>query len=186
MKKQIQLLNREVEYNFIGSRRTKKIWLAIRCDGSFTVTAPARMKVASVEDFIIKKSSWVCKKLDYFKKHAGQILHVDKKDLLLHKTAALKLAEDRLDYFNQFYGFKYKKITIRNQRRRWGSCSREGNLSFNYQIALLPPKLSDYIIVHELCHLGQLNHSEKFWRLVEKTVPDHRAVRAEFRRLHLH
>ena len=104
-------------------------------------------------------------------------------EYLAHKEAALKLVTERLEYFNQFYNYKWNKVTIRNQLTRWGSCSRKGNLSFSYKLALLPPRLSDYIIVHELCHLGQFNHSRAFWALVEQQVSEHREIRKELKRI---
>ena len=70
---------------------------------------------------------------------------------------------------------------MRNQRSRWGSCSRSGNLNFNYRIASLRPELQDYIVVHELCHLKEFNHKEGFWALVALTVPDWQTLRAELR-----
>ncbi len=96
---------------------------------------------------------------------------------LKHKQQARIIVEDRLSYFNQFYGYKWNRITIRNQKTRWGSCSKKGNLNFNYKIALLPPQMADYIIVHELCHLGEFNHSANFWNLVTKTVPNYKIIR---------
>lgn len=95
------------------------------------------------------------------------------KEYAQYKNVALKLVLERLEYFNQFYGFTYHKVTIRNQKTRWGSCSKAGNLNFSYRIALLPSCLADYIIVHELCHLGQFNHSQTFWNLVAQQFPDH-------------
>jgi hypothetical protein len=96
---------------------------------------------------------------------------------LLHKHTAHELVRARLEYFNTFYNFSYKKITIRNQASRWGSCSRRGNINFNYRIALISPELADYVIVHELCHLGEFNHSQKFWDLVERTIPNWKSLR---------
>jgi hypothetical protein len=90
-----------------------------------------------------------------------------------------------MEYFNHFYGLKWKKVMIKNQKTRWGSCSRQGNINFNYKIALLPERAVDYIIVHEMCHLVEMNHSRKFWNLVAKTVPDHREVRRDLRKNHL-
>lgn len=104
-----------------------------------------------------------------------------KGDFLTHKDMAYEIVRSRLEYFNQFYNFKYNKITIRNQISRWGSCSKKGNLNFNYRIALLKPELADYIVVHELCHLGEFNHSKNFWDLVEKTLPDWRKLRSELK-----
>lgn len=102
-------------------------------------------------------------------------------DFITHKTKALELVQTRLFYFNSIYNFSYNKISVRNQSSRWGSCSRKGNLSFNYRIVLLPPELADYIIVHELCHLGEFNHSRKFWNLVERTMPNWRELRKQLK-----
>ena len=102
-----------------------------------------------------------------------------------YKNAAQNLVENKIGYFNDFYKFNVNKITIKNQKTRWGSCSRKGNLNFNYRLALLPEYLSDYIIVHELCHLGELNHSPKFWDLVAKTIPHYKKIKREFKKIRL-
>jgi predicted metal-dependent hydrolase len=104
---------------------------------------------------------------------------------LLHKEAARVLAKERLAFWNAHYGFRIGKVAIRNQRSRWGSCSKKGNLNFNYRIAFLPAHLSDYIIVHELCHLREFNHSMRFWDLVAKAVPDWKTCRAELRKIRI-
>jgi len=102
-------------------------------------------------------------------------------EFLANKELARALVFERIKYFNQNYRFKIRRISIRNQRSRWGSCSKKGNLNFNYRIVLLPPVVSDYIIVHELCHLGEFNHSKRFWGLVAKTIPDYQQIRKELR-----
>ena len=104
------------------------------------------------------------------------------KKYIENKDKALSIVKDRIEYFNTFYNFKWNRIVIRNQKTRWGSCSRKGNLNFNYKIAFLPPKSADYIIVHELCHLGEFNHSQKFWNLVAQTIPDYLAIRKDLRK----
>ena len=106
----------------------------------------------------------------------------NKKEYEKYKAQAFELATRRIEYFNAFYNFKYNGITIRDQKTRWGSCSTKGNINFNYKIVLLPPKLADYIIVHELCHLGQFNHSQKFWDLLAKIFPDHQALRVQLKK----
>lgn len=93
---------------------------------------------------------------------------------LENKEKARTQVLERLGYFNQFYGFKWNCVSIKNTKRRWGSCSKKGNLNFCYKIALIPQELADYVIVHELCHLGQFNHSKGFWALVKETVPDYK------------
>jgi predicted metal-dependent hydrolase len=106
----------------------------------------------------------------------------NKKDYLKYKTVALDFVQRRIEFLNKKYGFVYNRVSIKNQRTRWGSCSKKGNLNFNYKIALLPERLSDYLIVHELCHLKEFNHSENFWNLVSKTVPNYLELRKELRK----
>lgn len=91
-----------------------------------------------------------------------------------NKEMARALIHSRLEFFNTHYNLKYKRVSIKNQRRSWGSCSALGNLNFSYRLLFLPPELCDYIIVHELCHLKELNHSQRFWDLVGETIPDYR------------
>jgi|SRR3989338_2734319 len=120
----------------------------------------------------------------YFRRLRRKTSFKGNKDFLLHKEHALVFAQGRIEYFNSSYQFSVSKICIRNQRTRWGSCSTKGNINFNYKIALLPERLADYVIVHELCHLGEFNHSRRFWALVERTIPDHRELRKELRKSH--
>lgn len=116
------------------------------------------------------------------KVRAKKVKKLSGQDFLLNKASAKALALSRLQYFNQFYNFSYKRVTIKNTVTRWGSCSRQGNLNFNYRIATLPTDLSDYIIVHELCHIGEFNHSRDFWNLVAKTIPNYLQLRAELKK----
>ncbi|MFA6463413.1 MAG: M48 family metallopeptidase [Candidatus Paceibacterota bacterium] len=87
--------------------------------------------------------------------------------------------------FNTSYNFTYNSVKIKSTKTRWGSCSSKGNLNFSYKIALLPEHLADYLVVHELCHLGEFNHSENFWNLVEKTIPDFAQRRHELKKIKL-
>ena len=98
-----------------------------------------------------------------------------------NKEYARSFVKSRIEHFNGFYGFKINRIAIRNQRSRWGSCSKKSNLNFNYKILFLKPELADYLLVHELCHLGEFNHSKRFWALVEKTIPDYAKINKELR-----
>jgi hypothetical protein len=102
-----------------------------------------------------------------------------------HSESARALATERVLYWNQFYNFTYKRIAIRNQSTRWGSCSSIGNLNFNYKMVFLPPHLVDYIVVHELCHLYHFNHGREFWELVAKTIPEYEQCVAELKQVNL-
>lgn len=98
------------------------------------------------------------------------------------KEHARAFVHERLLALNQHYGFTYKRVAIRNSSSRWGSCSQKGNLNFHYRLLELPPELADYIIVHELCHLAELNHSERFWSRVGEVVPDWKRCRKALRK----
>ncbi len=91
-----------------------------------------------------------------------------------HKELARELVVERLNHYNQHYKFNWNRVAIRNQRRCWGSCTTLKNLNFNYKIFFLPEHLQDYIIVHEMCHLEELNHGKNFWNLVAEQVPDYK------------
>jgi len=93
------------------------------------------------------------------------------------KEQARALVHAKVGYFNTFYGHKVGKVFIKNTVSRWASCSRRGNLNFNYKIVMLPQEVADYLVVHELCHLAHFNHSPEFWALVARCCPDYRRIR---------
>lgn len=106
-----------------------------------------------------------------------------KRDFLNNKEKAREIIKNRIKYLNSFYNLSFNRISIKNQKSRWGSCSKKGNLNFNYKIVFLPQKFSDYVLVHELCHLREFNHSGRFWDLVKKTIPDYKETRREFKKI---
>ena len=104
-----------------------------------------------------------------------------KKDFDEKKAIALAFVKRRLEHFNRKYHFSWNKVYVKNLKTRWGSCSAQKNLNFSYKIIYLPKSLADYLIVHELCHLKEFNHSDQFWRLVGKAVPQYLELRSELR-----
>lgn len=100
-----------------------------------------------------------------------------------HKELARGVIHERLEHWNQFYNFSYNRVAVKSQRRCWGSCSEKGNLNFNYKIILLPETLMDYVIVHELCHLAELNHSPSFWNTMAKAMPEYKTHRQHLQRI---
>ncbi len=99
------------------------------------------------------------------------------------KEDARKVIKSRVDYWSNISGVEIKRIAIRNQKRSWGSCSSLGNLNFNYKLLFMPRCMVDYVIVHELCHLKFLNHSQAFWLEVEKYYPNYKIVISDLRNL---
>jgi predicted metal-dependent hydrolase len=188
MQKFIMIQKRKIDYDLKVSKRAKYMRLAVHHDGRCIVTTPRGVSQSIIERFLIQKSAWIISKIEYFLNFKGIIFKSRKEerdDYLKYKDAAFKIVKDRIEYFNKFYNHKWNKIFIKNQKTRWGSCSRKGNLNFNYKIALLPSKSADYIIIHELCHLGEFNHSHKFWELVSIAMPDYKEVRSDIKRNNL-
>ncbi len=185
IEKTVELHNKNVGYTLKVSKRAKRMRLSVYHDGRAVVTIPRMLPIGIVEKFLTQKSGWLLDKLDYFRR--VQITPRrkvnDRGDFLKYKDQALLLAHERIVHFNKMYGYSWNKITIKNTKTRWGSCSKKGNLNFSYKIALLPQKMADYIIVHELCHLGEFNHSRNFWGLVAKTMPDYLEIRRELKKL---
>lgn len=91
-----------------------------------------------------------------------------------YKKAARTQFENRVVYYHAFTGGNYTSITVRDQKSRWGSCSSRGTLSFNYRLIFAPPRVLDYVVVHELCHLTHMNHSKDFWSMVASVMPDYK------------
>jgi predicted metal-dependent hydrolase len=195
MNRQIKLHDQQITYTLRISKRARSARLTVYRDGSLVVTAPTSFRLEAIEKFMVQKSKWILDKIEYFKKRekkrldvlgkmpASEIPHFKntKAEYKECKPEAQKLAESKVQQFNAFYNFNIGTIAIKNQKTRWGSCSRHGNLNFNYKIALLPQRLSDYIVVHEICHIGQFNHSRNFWNLVAQTIPDYMQRRKELR-----
>lgn len=181
--KTIDMKGEQIKYSLHSNQRSKSMRLTVYPDGRIAILAPSRMSQGLIEKFLKNKSDWILGKIAYFKKFNGALfLGGGKRDYLKFKEQARSIAHDRLAYFNQSYNFTYHRITIRNQKSRWGSCSGRGNLNFNYKIARIDPALADYVIVHELCHLGEFNHSKKFWDLVSQTIPNHKELRSKLKR----
>lgn len=173
-----------MSYTFRRSKRARRVRLSVHGDGSIILTAPRSLPEQLARRFLVQKKRWILDKLSFFK-HYGSPLPHGKRAFLAHKEAAERLVAERLAHFNETYGFSFNRVSIRDQKSRWGSCSKRGTLSFNYRLALLPRALADYVIVHELCHLKEFNHSKKFWALVSQAIPEYAAHKRELRALRL-
>lgn len=159
------------------SHQSKRVRIIVRPGGEVTVTAPLSVSDVRLFQFLEAKRGWIGEKRRVMKEQQNEDIQGTPEEYQAYREQAKALAEERLAYWNQRYGFHWNRVTIRNQKTRWGSCSKAGNLSFSYKIALLSQEQTDYIIVHELCHLGEFNHSHKFWALVAKAIPDYSKLR---------
>lgn len=171
-------------YTTRKSKRAKHLGLSVYCDGRVIVTVPYSVNTKNVISFVLEKSKWVQKKLHHYSGFENvSLAQLGKSDYIKHKEKARRLVQKRLSNFSKIYDLSYNKVSIRNQKTCWGSCTGKRNLNFNYKILFLSKELRDYIIVHELCHLKEMNHSVRFWNLVAQEVPNHRDLRAKLRKI---
>jgi predicted metal-dependent hydrolase len=183
MERHLLVDGRIVEYTLTKNARARRISISVYPGGEIRVSMPRRETIERVEQFIRRNDDWLRQQLARAKKmpEPKWVPGGTKEDYAKRKEDARKFVRERIKYFNSFYRFPIGRLAIRNQRTRWGSCSVEGNLNFNYKIITLPIRIADYIIVHELCHIREFNHSLKFWALVERAMPEHKKIRKQLR-----
>lgn len=161
--------------HIIRSRR-KTISIRIKTDLNIEVRAPLKVSDARINEFLNEKSNWIEKhmlKIKEQQKQREQIVPLTEDEIRELANKAKEIIPERVKYYAELMGVSYGRITIRNQKTRWGSCSSKGNLNFNCLLMLAPSEVMDYVIVHELCHLKELNHSKRFWQEVSKVMPDY-------------
>lgn len=182
MKKIIIINGQKIEYILKKYKKAKNLRLIINPDGYLVISKPWTLSQKITEKFILEKANWIIEKIAAFKEiNKNKPIRDNRGEYLTQRGQARELIFKKIQDFNKLYQFKYSKISVKNQKTRWGSCSSRGNLNFNYKIIYLPELIIDYIIVHELCHLKEMNHSVKFWSLVAKAIPDYQMIRKELR-----
>lgn len=173
------MLSPEISYDVIRSSR-RTLSLEIKADGRVLVRAPLRLSEARIHKFVEEKQEWILKNLEKIQKRDEQKELVAKLPALERQhlqNKACVVIPRRVAFFAEKIGVSYGKITLRQQKTRWGSCAANGNLNFNWLLILAPPEVLDYVVVHELCHRLEMNHSQAFWKEVEAVLPDYRERR---------
>lgn len=170
------MLNERISYQIIRSSR-RTLSLEIKADGTILVRAPLRLSEARIRKFVEEKQEWILKNLEKIQKRDEQKEQVARLSAIERQhlqNKACVVIPKRVAYFAEKIGVTYGKITLRQQKTRWGSCAANGNLNFNWLLILAPPGVLDYVVVHELCHRREMNHSQAFWKEVEAILPDYR------------
>lgn len=165
----------DIEYHLIRSAR-RSIGIEVDREGKVTVRAPYSCEKKRIERFLLEKKNWIRQKVKLQKENAmkrqekREMPEAEKK---YYRNLAREVLGARTGYYARKMGVTYGRISIREQKTRWGSCSSTGNLNFNWKLVLMPPELLDYVVVHELAHRKEMNHSPRFWAIVEKELPDY-------------
>ena len=200
MKYVIENEDEKIEIQIIRSKR-KTLGLEVKYDGTVTARVPMRASKRIIEKFIQEHGGWIIRKRqewslagrdgENIKNRQEGSRAVDPAKVLPAvetregKEKIQHLIEERVSYYVRLMGVTYNRITIRNQKTRWGSCSSQGNLNFNNRLLFVPEELLDYVVVHELAHRKEMNHSRAFWNVVGTYLPDYKERRAKLREYHI-
>ena len=170
---------------FEASRRARRLVISVRPFHGVRVAVPHGVSLDRAAAFAHRQAGWI-------RKHIARMKSVERKTLArresepaVDREEARAILTTRLDELARRHGFAYNRVFIRKQKTRWGSCSATGNLSFNCKIVCLSASLRDYIIVHELCHVKEMNHQAPFWSLVSEVIPDHKERRRAIRKIQI-
>jgi predicted metal-dependent hydrolase len=158
----------------------KSIAIEVTKDLRIIVRAPLRMPEREINRFVGEKADWIEKSLKKMQERANnepQGQELSQQDIRLLVTRAKRILPPKVERYAKILGVSYNRITIRMQKSRWGSCSAQGNLNFNCLLMRAPEDVIDYVVVHELCHRKEMNHSDRFWAEVEKIIPDYKERR---------
>ena len=165
-----------MEVTVVRSKR-KTIAIQVKPDGKVLVRAPKWMRERDIESFVQEKRAWIEKHLMLVQERQARVEKVEpytEEGLRALTKKAREVITQKVRYYAPLVGVDYGRIAIRRQRSRWGSCSSKGNLNFNCLLVLLPEAVIDYVVVHELCHRKQMNHSVAFYRELERVFPEYR------------
>lgn len=161
-----------MEYTLIYSDR-RSISVSVN-GGVLTVRAPRRTPREVVEVFLSKHRDWIEKHLDEARKRADKFYNLTAEEIKLLKKEAHIYLKEKTKYYADIMGLKYGRITITGAKTRFGSCSSNGNISYSYRLMLCPAPAREYVVVHELAHLVEMNHSKRFYAIIEKILPDYK------------
>lgn len=161
-----------------SDRRT--LSLQVKRDGQVIVRIPQRTTRAEAEAFVRKNAAWLEKHIEKMERERAAEAASPQERLSMEEIRsladeALRVIPGRVEHYAPLVGVSFGRITVRNQRSRWGSCSAKGNLNFNCLLMLAPPEVLDYVVVHELCHRKEMNHSPRFWAEVARVIPSYKS-----------
>ncbi len=157
--------------------KRKTLAIAITHEGKLLIKSPLRMREKEIILFIEQKKSWIYSKTKQVLKENKNKVYMSEEEIKELKKQARKILTKRTDYYKEILNVDYERIRIGNQKTIWGSCSSKKTISYNCHLVLMPEQIMDYVVVHELCHLVEMNHSPAFWEKVSEILPDYQSRR---------
>lgn len=170
-----------IPYAVRKSPCARRVSVTIGHDGGVRVTLPRRASLVAAQRFLKEKGHWIVRTRARLVKCTSRAPESTPALYRKHKRDAERLIRERIAHFNRYYQFTFSRISIRNQKTRWGSCSSKKNLQFNYRLIFLPSHLLDYVVVHELCHLAVANHGPRFRAALAQTIPEYKTHERQLR-----
>lgn len=167
------------------STRTKHLNINVQPHKGVRVAIPRGVSFKQAEKVVHSKIEWIQKNQEKMRQFEREKAEAEKSLPPIDRKEARKNIVQRLDKLAQEHGFKYNRVSIRNQKTRWGSCSTKNNISLNMKLVRLPEHLFDYVIIHELVHTKHKNHSKRFWAAMDKILGDAKSLRSELNRYKL-
>ena len=164
-----------MDYKLIRSKR-KTIELSIGEDFVPLVKAPLKMSTKDVETFVFKHEKWIEKQILAKREQAEKFAVSAEEEAALKEKARPYLTE-RTEYFSKLMGLQYSGIKITSAKKRFGSCNGKNSICYSWRLMQYPVEAIDYVVVHELAHRVEMNHSPKFWKIVEEYFPDYKQAR---------
>ena len=172
------------DLDFVRHPRARRYVIRVRADGRVRVTIPRGGSKREAQAFAERERQWIAAERGRMALEAARPrdLATSHDELEMRERARHELPR-RLLELAAIHGLRVSRVSVRNQRWRWGSCSPNGHICLNWRLVRMPPAIRDYVILHELMHLKRMDHSPAFWKLVAKVCPDYQAARKWLRAL---
>ena len=161
--------------------KIKNIYIQIK-EGEVIVKAPYRTSIKYIEDLLEKKQNWIAKNLEKERTRQNNIdtTPLTKQEILNLRQIVIEAAQKYTNAIEQYPN----KLTIKDMKYAWGSCTSNRNIAINKKLARMDPEIINYVVLHEVCHLKYMDHSKAFWSLVEANMPSYKKYRKELKQCH--
>ena len=162
-----------IDYTVVKSKR-KTIAIQVKEDGKVIVRAPRFCTQKRIREFVNEKTDWILRAQEKQAEATEKFKGLNEAEITMLKAQAKVILKDKVDYYSQLMGVEAQNVKITSARKRFGSCNSKGSICFSYRLMLYPEEAIDYVVVHELAHLLELNHSKLFYDIVSNVLLDYK------------